>query len=610
MRLVFDIETNGFLESMDVVHSLCIQDLDSGNDWSCHGDNPGAPTALTLIDGLTKLMEADLVIGHNIIKFDIPAIQKVYPWFKIADEKIFDTLVASRLIWTNLLNDDLQKIRAQKVDLTMKMAGSHSLEAWGRRLGHWKGDYSDMMKAKGLDPWVSWNPEMQEYCEQDVHVNTELFNLIQRKQCSEEAMKLEHDVAIIMAQVERNGYAFNVAKAEDLYRELAGQRAEMAKSLRTVFPPWEAPNGKPFVPKRDNAKLGYKKGVAVQKMKTVVFNPNSRDQIADRLSTIYGWVPTEKTPKGKPKVDETILEELPYPEAEKLAEYMMIQKIIGMLAEGKNAWLKLERNGRIHGSIITNGAVTGRATHSNPNVGQVPSVAKPLGGKCRELFGKPYQLGCDVSGLELRMLGHFMAAHDSGEYAKEVIEGDIHTVNQLAAGLPTRDMAKTFIYGFLYGAGNAKIGSIVGKGPQVGGKLRKAFLAKVPALKKLQEGVKGKAEQCGELKGLDGRRLHIRSPHASLNTLLQSAGALVCKRWIVEFVKLLKENDYYQTDVKIVAWVHDELQMEVADHLVEGDSSVVGDLCIQAIERAGEHFKIRCPLTGEYKIGDNWKDCH
>src|SRR5690606_29047347 len=198
-------------------------------------------------------------------------------------------------------------------------------------------------------------------------------------------------------------------------------------SLRTLFPPWQTKNGPPFVPKRDNAKLGYKAGVPVQKYKEVVFNPNSRDQIADRLMTLKGWKPTELTPSGKPKADETILEALPYPEAKELSRYMLIQKRIGQLAEGDNAWLKkVDRDGRIHGSIITNGAVTGRATHSNPNIAQVPKVGTEYGEECRGLFtarpGKTVLLGCDVSGLELRMLGHFMARHDDGEYGREVVE--------------------------------------------------------------------------------------------------------------------------------------------------------------------------------------------
>ena len=446
MELVFDLESNGLLEDLDTVHSLCMKDIDTGETYSCH-DHIGSE--MSIKEGLAVLMGADRIIGHNIIKFDVPAIQKVYPWFEIEEKKVLDTLVLSRLIWTDLLNQDMNKIRSGVSSLTMKQAGSHSLEAWGIRLGEWKGDYSKMMIEKGEDPWASWNVDMQEYCDQDVEVNAKFLSLIMSKNYSEEAMQLEMDVAHAMAQVERNGYAFDVKKAEALYQQLSGERAEMAEELRNVFEPWEAKNGKPFVPKRDNAKLGYKKGQPVQKYKTVVFNPNSRDHIANRLTALYNWKPTEMTPSGKPKVDESVLSGLEYPESQKLAKYMMQSKIIGMLAEGNNAWLKLQKNGRIHGSIITNGAVTGRATHSHPNVGQVPSLKKPYGAECRELFGKTYQLGCDVSGLELRMLGHFMARHDDGAYAKEVIEGDVHTVNQNAAGLSTRDEAKTFIYAFL-----------------------------------------------------------------------------------------------------------------------------------------------------------------
>src|SRR5690606_12207499 len=261
--------------------------------------------------------------------------------------------------------------------------------------------------------------------------------------------------------------------------------------------------------------------------------------------TLKGWKPTELTPSGKPKVDETILEALPYPEAKELSRYMLIQKRIGQLAEGDNAWLKkVDRDGRIHGSIITNGAVTGRATHSNPNIAQVPKVGTEYGEECRGLFtarpGKTVLLGCDVSGLELRMLGHFMARHDNGEYGREVVEGDMHTVNMNAAGLSDRNQAKTMIYGFLYGAGDSKLGSIIGRGRKAGAEMKRRLFKKVPALKQLVEGVQGAATR-GHLVGLDGRLLHIRSPHAALNTLLQSAGALICKQWIVESDELLRE---------------------------------------------------------------------
>lgn len=680
-RYVFDIESDGFVKTMTRVHSLVLKDIDTLQVYSCHNGGPGTYPAppgiiqLTIEQGLKMLMEADLIIGHNIIKFDIPAIQKIYPWFEIDPEKVFDTLVASRLIWTQLVDTDMGRIRAGKTGLPSKLAGSHGLEAWGYRLDRWKGDYSKLMVAKGLDPWAHWNPEMQSYCEQDVEVNEALYLLIMRKDYAQTALDLEHRVAFIMAECERNGFRFNSPEADKLLLELSCAREDMLGDLRDIFPPWWVPDGPMKAPKRSHKTLGYWgtgagasfEGFEYQKVKLAVFNPNSRDHIAGRLTAKYRWRPQDYTPTGKPKVDETVLGALPYPEAKRLAEFMTIQKRIAQIGEGDMAWLKkVEEDGRIHGSIITNGAVTGRATHSHPNIAQVPKVGSIYGAECRALFtatpGKTMLLGCDVSGLELRMLGHFMAAHDGGAYAEIVINGDVHSANAAALnGMPLsqflsgrksevlvtsiaaqiedaykwlqkqpaadqplamckdyykhlRETAKTFIYAFLYGAGNAKLGSIMLGGPGMGKALKAKFFKQFPALKKLIDGVVGAAETRGTLTGLDKRLLHVRSPHSALNTLLQSAGALVCKQWIIEFDRLLKERGLNHL-VWLVAWVHDELQMEVDLSLIETDeagkhTSVIGDICIEAIVAAGLHFDLRVPLTGEYAIGHNWKETH
>jgi DNA polymerase I-like protein with 3'-5' exonuclease and polymerase domains len=636
--LIFDIETDGFLETMTRVHSLVIKCFETGEVWSIRQDK--------VADGLRMLMEADIIVGHNIIKFDLPALQKLYPWFTYDRKKVLDTIIMSRLIWTQIVDTDMAKIRAGTTTLTPALAGWHSLEAWGHRLGNWKGDYSKMMEERGLDPWAEWSQEMQDYCEQDVSVNEDLFKLILGKEYDPRAIELEHSLAFIMAEMERTGFAFDIPAAERLYVDLAGKREELSQELRDLFPPWFVRDGTALTsvrtPKKAHKTLGYWgeegepymeeyvkaydpddgspimrfrkvkpfKGYPYTKIKLNIFNPNSRDQIADRLMRVRGWKPREMTPGGKPKVDEDVLGELKYPEAKRLTEYMLLQKRIGQLSEGDNAWLKMVKpNGRIHGSINQNGAVTGRATHSRPNIAQVPKVGTLYGAECRALFYAAMpgrvQLGCDVSGLELRMLGHFMAKHDGGAYGREVIEGDIHTLNQNAAGLPTRDSAKTFIYAFLYGAGDGKIGSIIGKGRQAGKALKAKFFKQVPALKKLIEGVQRTAAAKGHLKGLDGRLLHVRSEHSALNTLLQSAGAIVCKAWIIEFDRLLRERGLHNV-VSIVAWVHDELQMEVVAEYADE----VGKVCVEAIENAGIFLGIRVPLTGEYKIGKNWKECH
>lgn len=671
MKLVFDIETNGFLDALTKIHSLVIKNVETGEVWSCFGDYYKEPasegcTRASIESGLELLMKADLLIGHNIIGFDLPAIQKVYPSFTYDEAKVFDTLILSRLLWPAIFDTDVTKIKRGKTSLTMKLAGTHGLEAWGHRVGKWKGDYAKIMKDLGRDPWAEWNHSMQEYCEQDVEVNEALYRLIIEKELPTDAIKLEHQIAFIMAQVERNGFSFDTEAAEALYVKLAMKREEMCEELRSVFAPWFSKDGGVVTPKRPNSKYGYWgegtgkdfKGYPYQKVKLKIFNPNSRDQIADRLQTIHGWKPEDFTPKGKPKVDETILSALKYPEASQLATYMLLQKRIGQLAEGENAWLKVVCNGRIHGSINTNATVTGRASHSNPNIAQVPSVGAEYGEECRALFRATpgsgrVMLGCDVSGLELRMLGHFIAKHDGGAYAEEVVNGDVHSTNASAlfgmdtaefkAGLKDEDpiskitqqieeaykwlrkqpedirerslvrdfykhlrnTAKTFIYAFLYGAGDAKIGSIIGKGAKAGKALKAKFFKRFPALKKLIDGVQAKAKGKGSIKGLDGRKLHIRSSHSALNTLLQSAGAIVCKQWIVEFVRLLRDAGLYEL-VKIVAWVHDELQMEVPEALADQ----VGELCVRAILIAGEKLGIRVPLTGEYSTGMNWKETH
>lgn len=638
----FDIEGNGLLDTITVLHCLWIKDKLTGERFD-FADQPGyRPIA----DGLRMLMEADLLVGQNIIKFDLPAIQKLYPWFTYDEAKVFDTVVASRMIWTNLVDTDMSKIRANKTTLTANLVGWHSLEAWGHRMGMWKGDYAKDKEAEALAQgilkdtpemvefvWGKWSPEMHEYCSQDVDVTEAFYNLILSKKASPLALEIEMAVCIIIAQMERNGFGFNTAKAEKLLHQLQVLRAELAESLRSIFKPWYVRDGKVFTPKKPNAKMGYWgetdadgifRGYQSQKIKINVFNPNSGDQIADRFIKLYGWKPIDLTPTGKPKIDETILEDLPYPEAAELARYKMIQKRIGQIAEGDQAWLSaVKPDGNVYTTTNTGGTVSGRASHSNFNVGQIPTNEKEFGADCRECFGPTTkarklgwkQLGCDVSGLELRMLGHFMYRHDDGEYAEEVVNGDVHTKNQKAAGLSTRQIAKRWFYAFLYGSGLALLGLIAGGDAKLGRKLKRNVMKGLPALKALIDGIKEKVEKTKSLKGLDGRILFSRSPHSALNLLLQSAGAVMCKLWIIEFVKLLKEHGLYQTHVRLMAWVHDELQMEIDPSLIETDAdgkqtSIVGELCIQAIKIAGEKLNLRVPLTGEYKIGDNWKECH
>ena len=647
---VADIETDGLLGECTKIHSLCIKDHHTGKTWSCH-DHPGAD--YTVAEGIKILNGSDLVVFHNGIGFDHPALKKLSPIYKVPEDKIFDTLIVSRLVWSDIKDIDLKK--QKKGQFPGKLIGSHSLAAWGHRVGDHKGDYDG--------GWERWSPEMQRYCVQDVEVTCKLLELIFSKNYSEDAIALEHGVAWICAQQERNGFKFDVDAAEKLYAQILGEYNEFSDDLRSIYKPWYVKDGGTVTPKRSNSRWGYwghyeihengdKEwvGYPYTKVKLNVFNPNSRDHIADRLQKINGWKPKEKTPSGKPKVDESVLSALKWKEAKQLAELLTLKKLLGQLGDGDNAWLKHVKNGRIHGRIITNGAVTGRATHSSPNIAQVPSIGAKYGAECRELFTTASGntlLGCDVSGLELRMLGHFMAEFDGGAYANIVINGDIHWENVKAIGLTKadrdehnhpehkiyRDGMKTFIYAFLYGAGDFKIAQTVleiglkllkdtgddwiiqrwfngkkklakGSGAKIGKQFRNTFLEGLPALKKVVNAVQKEARK-GYIIGLDGRRLKVRSEHAALNTKLQSAGALVCKRWMIQFHKLLAENGL-ASEVWQVAWVHDELQCEVRGYCAD----LVGKLCVEAIEEAGNWFNIRVELTGEYNIGNNWKETH
>lgn len=441
--LVFDIETNGLLDKMDTVHSLVIEN-NEGQLFSCYeGNYRSIDDGLTLMGG-TK--DSDMwLIGHNIIGFDLPAIQKIYPQFTFDHTKVIDTLVVSRLLYPNLWEED--RSSHKRTDLPKKLWGSHSLEAWGYRLGLHKGDYKKEMEEAGIDPWAAWNPAMQEYCVNDVKVNHLLWQRFFKKGMAMRAVKMECQFAWLMRQQEEFGFAFDKHKAVDLYQSLFAERERIDEKLKAYFKPRYVNRGL-FTPKVNSDRYGYTEGVPFCKVERQPFNPASRSQIASRLIKEFGWKPKKMTEGGQPQVDEGILKKLRYPPCQLLAQRFMVEKRIGQLAEGQNAWLKLEKKGRIHGRVNTLGAVTGRCTHNKPNVAQVPSIYAPFGKQCRELFTVPegfVLVGADASGLELRCLAHYMAKYDGGAYGRVILEGDIHTVNMEAAGLTERNQAKTFI---------------------------------------------------------------------------------------------------------------------------------------------------------------------
>mgnify|MGYP000866167622 CR=1 FL=1 len=568
MRYILDIETDNLLKDVTKVHCVVLRDIDTDHVYTFAYD-----MIKKCIDYLDK---ATLLIGHNIIAYDLPVLEKLWGYKYEGD--VVDTLVCSRTIWANATELDAKQKR-----LPSKMWGSHSLKAWGYRLGEFKGEFND----GSADVWDEFSQEMLDYCVQDTLVTKKLYEKVDSKGFSQDALDLEHRIALEMFKQEQRGFEFNERDALHLFSELAARKQELEQQLTETFEP---------------TVIELK-----TKTKTIPFNPASRTQIADRLMK-RGWKPESFTNTGQPKVDEKILEGIDMPEAKLLLEYLMLNKRLGQLATGKQAWLKLTENGKLHGRVNHMGAVTSRCTHANPNMAQVPSVSAPYGTECRSLFTVPnnfHLLGADASGLELRCLAHYMARFDNGAYGKEILEGDIHTANQEAAGLPTRNNAKTFIYGFLYGAGDEKIGSIIGKGSKEGKAIKAKFLKKTPALKRLRDAVNQAAKR-GWIKGLDGRQIPVRHAHAALNTLLQSAGAIICKRWYVMMEDAFRANGYTEEDVAIVAFIHDEVQVQVR----QGIEEKVGQLITQAMKDTEKYYEFRCTLDSEYKVGNNWADTH
>ena len=616
-RIVFDCETDNLLPLVTKVHCLVLRDLETGQVLSC-AEQPGYSR---IRDGLAALSKAERVYGHNVIDFDLPALEKVYG-FRLPDSvRVMDTLTTVRMRWAHIKDSDFNLFRSKK--LPGQLIGSHSLKAWGYRLGLHKGEYDG--------GWENWSKAMQDYCVQDTAVTAAIVARIRAAGVSPESVETEHELAFYLREQEANGFPFDFNSAIKLQAMLASKRQEVHVRLTERFGTYLVPSGE-FVPKVNNAKLGYTKGVPVSKVKVIHFNPSSRDHIINRLSALYGWTPTEFTEKGKPKLDDDILAAMPYPEAADLAEHFLLSKRLGSLSEGNEAWLKVmdknkPRGGvltgqfHIHGRINQSGAITHRASHMKPNMSAVPKVTAPYGTESRSLFVAPpgFQLlGADASGLELRCLAHYMAKYDDGEYAQVILTGDPHSVNRDALGLSGkegRDKSKTYIYAWLYGAGDEKLGSILDPTatPAQQAKLGKAsrvrFLKGLPAMKLLVDGVKASATKHGYLTLLDGRRTYTRSDHSALNSLLQSAGAIICKRWIVTFNRqFLIEFGPQGWDKQwaACAWSHDEVQLGVRPAIAERAAVIL----VESIRSLTDHFKLRIPLDGEAKLGPHWAATH
>ena len=628
---VWDAETDGFVDNMTTAHCITITDAQTQEVFRYRD----------ILEACKKLDTYDVHVGHNLIGFDYPMLKTHYGWERKASTIVLDTLWLSRLYYCDI-------------------EGGHSLGAWGARLGEPKTEYypvSDkdqpLYNAEEPNPkknpcWIGsiWTQSMEDYCVQDTNVNEKLYHKLLKllANFSWQSIICEMQTAVIIQRQMTHGFVFDYKAAEILHGEFIDRVGELEDEVLATFKPL-AKFVREIQPKvRMNgtmSSVGLKKHIEIYGTEDIFpvpeftrlthdpqgnecksveyhsgsfsavewpeFSLGSRAQIAERL-TRAGYKLTEFTEKGTPMINDAVLQvaaDAGIPEAKPLAEYFMITKREGMLKSWleKARWHEDQGVYRIHGYVNSLGAGTHRMTHAAPNVAQVPAPKSPYGKECRKLFTirKGYKLvGCDASGLELRMLSHYM---NDDKYTKELLEGDIHTANQLAAGLPTRDLAKTFIYGFLYGGGDAKIGQIVGGGSKEGKALKKKFLEGTPALKKLREGVANAVKERPWLKGLDGRIVRVRSPHSAVNTLLQSAGAIVCKYWLIEFMRVLDSRGIY---AQPCANIHDEASVEVK----EEDAEEVAKVMEEAFLTVSSMLKSNCLLEGEAKIGETWYDVH
>jgi DNA polymerase I-like protein with 3'-5' exonuclease and polymerase domains len=559
MELVFDIET----DDLDASQINCIVAIDEENivySFDIIDDN--------INEGISLLSKADKLIGHNILGFDIPVIHKLTGVDLYDEDKIIDTLVLSRLF-------------------SPTREGGHSLGKWGIKLG--------LPKSEKPEDFKKYDKEVLKYCINDVKVNKRLFNHLKNEAVgfSKESSLMSRLNSLLKQTEEEVHKTFKPKETiQDLSRKYTKSGA-ISKMGHDIL----ANKSVRLTPEEYNK---FKSGSKFVSRKLIQeFNLGSRKQIGEYLKE-FGWKPKKFTPTGQPIVDEGTLKKITHiKEAKLIADFLLYQKRIAQV----HSWLEaVADDGRVHGSVISTGAITGRMSARNPNLQQVPSINSPFGEDCRKCWvvdeGNKL-VGIDASGLELRMLAHYMA---NKEYINEIIYGDIHTANQKLAGLESRDKAKTFIYAIIFGAGDKRIAEIIGGSTREAKKLRESFISSLPSFGHLRNRVKG-ASAKGFLRGLDGRKISLRYMHSALNTLLQGAGAAIMKKGLTIFYNDLKKENI---PVKFVGNIHDEWQIEVSEKYADK----VGQLGVKAIEKAGEKYNVKCPLTGEYKIGVSWNETH
>lgn len=604
--LVFDIETDGLIQQATQIFCVVVGDPDTEELWSFGPED--IHKAIELLGSTNRRL-----CGHNIIAFDIPMLQKFYPEFKPKSLPL-DTKVWSHLVAPDLLSLTHGKLRREWFhQVPPDLHSSHKLKAWGYRLGILKGEPPDK-------DYRTYSQETLLYCQQDVRVTMALYRfLLKELTTSMSAVDLEMTVAGYLQDQHTTGVCFNREKAELLSVKLQDELKLLLDQLHQKFPPWQHLK-KSFVAKVNNRKLCRVKGELVEVWETREFNPASTDHVVRCLGERFGWKPTVFTDKGNPKMDEDVLLDIAksIPEAQLILKYRVASKILSYISGGDKSWLKfLTPEGRIHHEVNVCGAGTRRMTHSNPNLGQVPSSRAYLGKECRSLFSPPpgfIMCGIDADQLELRTLSHFLYPYDGGKYAHAAIHGtkenqdDIHWLNAKAIGVD-RDSGKTIFYAYIYGSGVPNLGQCVTKSwdttenAKIGSKIKYKLERNLKALVKLKEDIIRVGKERGYLIDLDGQMFRLRSNHSSLNELNQRAGAIIMKRFEVELVRLMNEAN---VNFRFLLHVHDEIQLAIH----HTDQDILRQLVARAFEYVTAFYKLHCPITGSAKFGSTWEETH
>lgn len=648
----WDTESNGLLPDLTKLHCVAAQFSDgrflSGADQ--HGYMP-------IREVLNEVAKADIRVAHNGDDFDERATRKVYPTWSPKGRSL-DTLLISRLLYPSI-----GKQGPNNHKVPPKLRSKHSLEAWGHRLG--------VYKNKDFDPgdWQTWTPEMQDYMNADIPPLVRLFKWLMGQKPSMQAIELEHAFAKIIRRQEAWGFTFDAEKAAILAAELQNKERVLETELQEHYGQWwqpaptktvtasrsvkltEYPNvtikrysastGKELAPYVGPPKCSYDEGATWTPIKRVEFTPSSREHVRLVLKRDHNWEPKSFTKHGTPEVDDEVLRSLPWPEAQRLADYFTVTKVLGYVSAGQKAWLKTmhhEADGsfRQHGRVMTIGAGSFRCSHFDPNLGQVPTRSPEYGHKCRELFIARLHFklfGYDGSAMQLRLLAHYLAPYDGGAFIKVFDSGespheytrDIVGTDILGEGTEGKAKGKTTNYALVFGGGDYRLGQIAQplltehKQRAIGRTIRERLDSRFQ-LGTLIDALKAKVADRQYLVGLDGRKCPVTQGRLALAFLLQMGEAVVMRQAKVLLDDRMKASGFRcgvddagrvkpmdQVDYEFAADVHDESQADVkGDHA----QALYRKFASECVRDAGILLKVKCPLASDVKEGATWADTH